>query len=392
MAVIGESMGLTIPAVGTSGTAYASQINTALETIQTTLAQLVTPASFNINTYIDMGTNSIRNATYLNLPNYTGTSSSNTNTLYSVSGELYYRDGTGAAVQVTDGGTLSITAASGIGGDYPTDTDASFKYKTSETNYYAFSSVASEVLAGLVLGDVRIVSKSATGVGYGLTATYVGISKTTGGTSYTLTLPNAAPGSTSLWQVTSGGTVSYSNTVSAAVTLSATLTCAAISSSSTITSTNTVKGDKLYHSGTTRLQLPASCATFLGTAALGTSGSIPKATPGTSAGNSVVFGLPMRDDETITKIAFFAIPGTSCTVSYRLVSTQIVTGTPTDTIGATQTEAMTAPTGELEEYTVTVGPWNSTSSVHTYYSLQIWSSQSDTNIYGITITYRRDGT
>lgn len=218
MAIIGQTQSLTIPAVGTAGTTYATQINAALEAIEAVLETKVTPSSITVNQTFNMANNAIENVTYIELPDYADTSP--INTIYVSGGELHYRDEDGSPVQITAGGSLALAAAGGIGGNY-TDVGsvAAAWYRAASTDYYFLSDTGTspETYAGLVAGTLTVTSEIA--AGYPITAAGTTITRSTGGSSYNLTLPNAAPAGKRLIQVDGSGVVTYENNVDGGFTV-----------------------------------------------------------------------------------------------------------------------------------------------------------------------------
>lgn len=169
-----------------------------------------------------------------------------------VSGELYWRTNSGSNVRVTNGAALNVTAfAGGIGGDYAA-VGAAVAFDDANDRY-TFKQQGG-TWARMASGEVRILE---TGTSESL---YVGLvcpSALAG--SYAITLPLAAPGSTSIVQMDSSGVLTASNTVANAVTLSGALTVNnTVTTNNTITTTSTVAttGANLTSNGN-RVQLKA---------------------------------------------------------------------------------------------------------------------------------------
>lgn len=197
----GDVLDLTLPSVGAAGTTFATQINTALTAIEASFEEAVPIA--NIDFSVDLETNAFR---LLNLGAATFTSktatlaSSYTNHVYVVGGDLYYNNSSGVAVQITDGPGLDITAAAGIGGDYGTGLE-SFEYDTSDEAYKAFGNAVD--YADVWARGFRLFELTGGGDSIRVLAP-------NSVTSYTLTLPAAAPASTSALVMASTGTVTAS--------------------------------------------------------------------------------------------------------------------------------------------------------------------------------------
>lgn len=162
--------------------------------------------------------------------------------------ELYWRSNTGTNVKLTSGASLNVAAfTGGIGGDYTAvgaaeafdDSNKRYTFKDGNGNW-----------ARATLGGVRLIE-------FGTTESlYVGlIAPATLAASYDVTLPLAAPGSTSLVQMSSTGVLTASNTVTNAITVSALITASA----GVTCATNqhvTVGGTGLVKHGTRTMCIP----------------------------------------------------------------------------------------------------------------------------------------
>ena len=108
------NMSLTLPTVSvTLGPQWANEVNAALETIDSHdhssgKGVKIKPSGMNINAALDFLNNraiNLSGSRYQSL-SATQTGSSNTNLVYSVSGNLYFTNGSGTAIQITSGGSL----------------------------------------------------------------------------------------------------------------------------------------------------------------------------------------------------------------------------------------------------------------------------------------------
>ena len=178
-------MGLTLPTPGvTIGDDWAEQLNTAITTIDSHdhtsgKGDLIPVAGLNINDNIDLSQNNIENTSEVGFYSVS-VDSSNTNTAYVKSGDLYFKDSGGNAVRITSGGALNVGSVGGIGGDYGTTSATAF-YTDASLTYFFQDSAASA--AKLDIGDLDCEDISATGsitAGTGYTATTGNITATTG--------------------------------------------------------------------------------------------------------------------------------------------------------------------------------------------------------------------
>lgn len=108
------NMNLTLPVVSiTLGPEWANEINAAFESIDThdhssNKGVKVKPSGLDISDDLDFQSHA---ATFLQKTSFTAqtatlTGSSHNNSLYSVSGNLYFTNGSGVAVQITTGGAI----------------------------------------------------------------------------------------------------------------------------------------------------------------------------------------------------------------------------------------------------------------------------------------------
>lgn len=202
-------MDLNLPDVSvTIGPDWASDINTAITTIDAhdhsagKGVQIGSPginiaSDFSMNGYNLIEPRSVRlkdNVTAI-------TGASDLNILHCAGGNLYYRDGAGNQIQLTVGGALNASSVGGFGGDYGTSTASAF-YTTASTKFTFWSNT--NVPAIMDFGTIIIRKVTASGNGISIVAA----SAISG--DYTLTLPAALPGATSLLLCDTSGNISFS--------------------------------------------------------------------------------------------------------------------------------------------------------------------------------------
>jgi hypothetical protein len=113
------NMNLTLPVVSqTPGPTWASEINADLSLIDShnhTSGQglLVPVAGLDINSDLSLDTHALTDVTKVVLLN--GASATN-NSVYAVSGNLWWTNGGGTPVQITSGNTVNVGATGNIGG------------------------------------------------------------------------------------------------------------------------------------------------------------------------------------------------------------------------------------------------------------------------------------
>lgn len=205
-------MVLDLPVVGPSGTAgpdWATKLNAALTLVDshdhtTNKGTRVPSAGLNINADLSFAG---FNATSLKSSRYSSqsaalASSSDKSCVYVVSGDLYYNNSSGTAIQITAGSGINLSSVGSIGGDFSTST-ASVIY-TDATKTFTFKQDATKT-ADMAFGSISIYEDVTSGH-------YVKFQTTTGlAADYTCTLPTALPASTLPLVSTSGGVMSFTN-------------------------------------------------------------------------------------------------------------------------------------------------------------------------------------
>lgn len=133
------NMNLVLPIVGVrAGPDYANDINAAFSLVDshdhsTGKGVKITPSGLNINAALDYNNNAATSLGYANYKNETATlSSSVLRSVYVVNGNLYYNNGSGTAVQITNGS--SVAGASGTITGLTGSASASFS--TPDFNFY----------------------------------------------------------------------------------------------------------------------------------------------------------------------------------------------------------------------------------------------------------------
>jgi hypothetical protein len=134
-------MFLTLPVVTvTIGPDWANQLNLALTAVDahdhtTGYGKKITPLALNINSDLTMGGNNLIGLRSLILNDQTATlaGASDLRSLYAYANDLYYNNGSGTPVRITNGGDLNASSIGGIGGDYGSSTALAAYYNTSHS-------------------------------------------------------------------------------------------------------------------------------------------------------------------------------------------------------------------------------------------------------------------
>lgn len=199
-----NSMNITPPVVSTTpGPEWAQELN---DILTSTIAEhnhqspnggvTLTQDALNITDELSLNGNPLTNANSVGLASETSSSVSGTNRLYNEAGDLYYRDGNGSGVRITENGGLAAASFGGISGLSGTQGSATFSglstfvWKKTSTAYASMNNGPVKIYSGNDLAPTNgivLVSKD------GLAA------------DTTLTLPNQLPaGASQSFMVLSG--------------------------------------------------------------------------------------------------------------------------------------------------------------------------------------------
>src|SRR5574338_213653 len=249
MGDIGTPITETIPAVGSSGTTYATNVNLFLTEVKNRLeAQVPRSALEDGDLYLNGF--ALQNSDYVGIADQVSAPTTPVNTLQAYGGEIYWIS-TSGAVQLTSGGAINSTSIGGITGDYGDPNPAEFRFVDADQEYYAYDDFSLGTWANIWARRFDIAAGASSTervrIEYG------------GAGSYTLTLPSTTPGSQALIQMDSSGALTASNTVPNAVSFG-----------STVTSSSIVTGTSFSASVARRIVIPASAATPAGTATMNT--------------------------------------------------------------------------------------------------------------------------
>lgn len=213
------------------------------------------------------------------------------------SNNLYFRTVSGSNVRITNGAQLDFTVAGGIGGDYVA-AGAAVAY-TSASDSYTFKKPSPGNWARLQAGALRISEYNTTESTYVELACPAALAGT-----YTITFPTAAPGSTSLVQMSSAGVLTASTTVTSATTFSGLIT-ASVGATATAGQSFTVSGAGEYKHGDRTMVIRALSGT-LGNGTSGVSGGAgPYFILGGNAGDIWLVDIPLRAGKRIRSLQWY---------------------------------------------------------------------------------------
>jgi hypothetical protein len=197
MSTTTTNMSLIQPAVGvTVGPTWSSELNTSLGLIDihdhtSGKGVQITPSGLNINADLEFNQNDATELRTLAFDSSSAaTTTGDTRALYHSGGDIYWRNATGTAVQITDGTSVK-TAAGSITGDM-TSTNAALRYASTSKIFslVADTTTVPDTYAKLLSSNL-LLYKYGTGADVGNNAFYVTLQYvgTSEGTN-TLTFPD----------------------------------------------------------------------------------------------------------------------------------------------------------------------------------------------------------
>ncbi len=380
----GQPITLTIPAVGTAGTAYASQINTALSALETELERKVVPADMSMSANLSFLSGALNySITDLKRLSLVGqdpallTAAAFPMALFatSPSGDLYFNNNAGNQIQITAAGTVNVASAGGVTGAGYGTSDVVIQWVGVDTEYRLRKGSAADAYANVRLDDVFFNDGSSNAVRLGAQSMAA---------DWTLTLPAAAPASTSVVLMDATGVLS---TTRAPSVDSVTTTTLAVTSTSTFTGKPTFVAEPIHP---TRSQHFAAVLGFLGTG----TGAVQ---PGghvliNSSASSWAIPLPLIQGQRVTSIDFHI--STSATAGTRTLELLYYNNTvgamiaPGGAYATTYTGVSTRTTVNLNLTDFTVGAVNATGTAVGLLFARLTGIVSD-EFWGVTVNYTR---
>jgi hypothetical protein len=359
---IGSPLGVTIPVVlVTTGPQYATQISAALQALVDAVEAKVGSAGIEIDADLSAGGYELIDvgAARLASKGSSLTGSTHTRKVYVVSGELYYTDGNGDAIKLTDGGALNAASVAGFTGDYGGADPAAAHFSRANLRYTLFE--ASGKRADLDVAELLLRQKSVENPN-AITIK----SPNALASAYALTLPGALPGSTSLLRVTNAGVIQASRDV------------AIDSVTSAITFSDDVTlGAEIKHGDRTLVLSPAGAATL--NASYQYDGDYWGAAQQESR---VTIPVPLRVGDRIKTVKYWGRAGSSSAWLASLFRNAFAAGTST-----ALAEKTSGTSASIEG--ITSDPLTETVQAGTRYTIVWTGGASGHRFYGAEITYDR---
>lgn len=361
MPQIGQSLGATIPAIGTAGTTYATNINDALTAIVDACeAGVSTSVGLTVDSDVDFDGNGITDASHLGLTNQ-ASQPATAGFAYIYNNEWYLNDGLGNDVRITLNGALDASSVGGIGGDYGGGNPAAVSFNDANSKYTFTTDPG--VYAALEFGTARhIAATSGNAVTVKAPDTLAG--------AYTAIWPPTIPGSgTQLLQITSTGAMSCT----AAPSVTSLTASAAVSGGSVVTAEADARHAErtIVLNGYSGAEDGSSCQLVSGvwsTTSTGTIGFTIALPVGSRLKSVSAF---IRDTASTVNFKVFRYDPSASSVSY----TQL---------GSTQTSA-----GSTSAQTLTVSGLTDTASTTETFFAQVNFTATGHTCRGISYTYDR---
>lgn len=314
------NMSLVLPVEGGSSNVWDVILDVAFGLIDshdhsTGQGVQVPTAGLNINGDLSFAGFSLTHLKRIALDEQSGTPGNKSIWTSSADHDLYWTNSSGVDVKITDGSTLNVSIVGGIGGDY-SSVGALLSYDDATRRYLLQQEGSPRPWAGLATADIDLYEK-APSISNKITIK----SPSALAASYTLTLPDSIP---------VGG--------SARLALFSTVTPGLMTLSNTML--DILTGPDFKHSNSIGYSIPASAAmppSAGGSVALGASGGVKAVTLGTT--NYYTFGVRIPVNAVITGFSFhvFKHSSNATTLTAKLVTLDMTTGT--ETVQSTITNA-----------------------------------------------------
>jgi hypothetical protein len=208
----GTPLGLTLPTIDgvAKESAAAPLINTALSAIIARLEGKVGAADLDINADVSFksgavysGAKDLHRAAFQSQTSAI-TAVSNPNTVYVLSGNLHYIDGSGNLVQITSGGQVNVSTTGGITGAGYGTSGVEFNWDSVNVRFSAKSGAGANDFADLQCSDLLLRDGS---------SNQIRVQSPSLAGDYTFTLPTALPGAQALMHIDNTGQITASNSL-----------------------------------------------------------------------------------------------------------------------------------------------------------------------------------
>lgn len=205
----GDNISTTVPSVGDSETGGTSDLLTIVTALVAIAETKVTPSEIDMDATLDFNSQSADNVKSVEF--ITQLSSPGNERLYTqndgATDELYFTNGSGQSVQITNGGSLNVAATGSVTGAGYGSSGVEINWNSAGTEYRMKSGSGADDYASVVCDNVEFRDGSS----HAVTFTAQGMSA-----DYTVTLPAALDANAGLLSMDASGNIQHSGSITIA--------------------------------------------------------------------------------------------------------------------------------------------------------------------------------
>lgn len=201
----GDTISTTVPSVGDAETQGTTDLLTILSALVTIAETKVTPSEIDMDATLDFNSQAGENVKYFEFVTQVSDPAT-AETLYTkndgATDELYFQNGSGSVVQITNGGALNVAATGSVTGAGYGSGGVAVNWNSAGTNYQFKSGSGADDYAALTADGLQLRDGSSHAVTLDSPALAA---------DYTITFANAVPGSESFLTLDNSGQLAYAD-------------------------------------------------------------------------------------------------------------------------------------------------------------------------------------
>lgn len=201
----GDTIATTVPSVGDAETGGTTDLLTILSALVTIAETKVTPSEIDMDATLDFNSQAGENVKYFEFVTQ-GSDPSTAETLYTkndgATDELYFKNGSGSVVQITNGGALNVAATGSVTGAGYGSGGVAVNWNSAGGNYQMKSGSGADDYADVTCDDLQLRDGSS----HAVTLTAQSMAA-----DYTVTFPAAVPGSEQFVTMDNSGNLAYAD-------------------------------------------------------------------------------------------------------------------------------------------------------------------------------------